>query len=1255
MKDKLVRLSSFLCRSSLVLGLVFFSAASVRQAQAGIAFDTSSRTAFCSSTLNSALNNASGYMGIYGGQLATYAKTQCASGQYLSLPSRAEWTAGKANYTGSFSTSWTREAGGSGVYYIKGSDTGTYSAASNNTTIDVVPIINLLESGVCADTSSEPYTLVKDTTKPTGSISYSGANRTSVTTGPSVTLTRSDTGGCGLTSGFTMYRGVAQYRNGSCGTYTWTAATTAQTALTYADSANLTDGNCYKYKARYYDLANNYTDYEGSGVVTVDVTKPSGGGISYTGGIRKTTTNSTALTITKATDAYSGLKSTYTIQRGTADWSNAGVCGTYTWANLTTTQSSSTLTYTDTTAMANAKCYMYRVIFYDNQGNSQTWTGSNVIKVDTTAPTATLVHDNKFVTSSQNVVLTLSGLADTGGSTLAAIANYKVERATTALFSGACKESNWSAWSEVTNKSSDATAKTITDKTGLTSDLCYKWRVTIADVAGNTTVLTSNSRIKADFYTPAVTCSIIDPTGLYYHPSSTLFYYNPSTTNNVTTSNGSGSFKVKASIASVPASGITSVVFPALVSTTTSTSANTDAGAAAVTYTTANYTKPYSWTSATTASLQNQEIIVNYGNGTSNKCTVSAIYDAAGPTGTSMSYTGGYTKVVGTGLTFPLGLNVSSIADSPSGVNRLALYHMVGNLIHGECDYTGASFTQIGTDIALSGGQVSGTYNFISVNDNKISIIDDHLSTKCYRYRAIAIDNAHNTTTYTHPATYDFKVSSEVPTIAIYSVKMNNTVSYDSTNTGDVRYESVYYDKVNSTLYYNDGANIFYKPTTDSAGIQFTVTADSQEDSATIDYVKFSDLSGNLQTGTPINTGGPYIRHFSYDYTIPQNTSTSYYDRIIQATSKTDVSSRELKFNIVGDAVAPRDVSITCPDSYQVAVNGYVITANYGVDNASTDSGLKTSASYITRKTGVLRHGECTYATDAFPAPTDSDYTGTAYAATAFNEVNLQSQCYQYQVVSYDVVGNVTKQQCEVKADVTDPSLDFTPPEALWTPTRQDIVVTAADIYSGLKRIGYSWDAPLEAGCNGGISITSGTNIGSTQPEGEHHLYVCSLDYAGHAVYGDAVYNYSPAPDFIDAVDNVDSVDLTWNVRSVQNNDAVIIEGDIPAIATEKHYEITVEVANTTIARSDVFDTTPGKARSWSIAIPIDDFKPYLSSTKYTFPGPHTITIRDTQTNQTVVKDYNITFYFPIYNNLQRVNYSAFMLATDYRVNVVPD
>lgn len=238
------------------------------------------------------------------------------------------------------------------------------------------------------------------------------------------------------------------------------------------------------------------------------------------------------------------------------------------------------------------------------------------------------------------------------------------------------------------------------------------------------------------------------------------------------------------------------------------------------------------------------------------------------------------------------------------------------------------------------------------------------------------------------------------------------------------------------------------------------------------------------------------------------------------------------------------------------------------------------------------------------------------------------------------------------RIDTSAPVLTVTDPTSSnWTATRQDLIVDAVDTLSGLARVAYSWDTnTLGENCTGGTAIAAGSNIGATIPDGERTLYVCAIDNVGNMspVYS-ATYHFSSVPDFIDIDDNVNDDQLTWNVRTNSGKEDVVMEGYIPAMETAKNYTITLQIRGTTIVKTIQVSTTPGKQTGFTFNIPASEFD--LSPTNYSFPGPHPVTIVDNQTGQTITKNYNINFYFPIYNSLHRTNGGGYMYPSDARLN----
>ncbi len=109
---------------------------------------------------------------------------------------------------------------------------------------------------------------------------------------------------------------------------------------------------------------------------TNDSTVPTAGSITYSAGY--VTSRSVSITLGASSDGLSGL-GTRRIQRASAPLT-AGSCGTYSgFASVGTVNPSSPFTDTN---VANATCYKYQYVVYDNVGNQAIATSANIVKVD---------------------------------------------------------------------------------------------------------------------------------------------------------------------------------------------------------------------------------------------------------------------------------------------------------------------------------------------------------------------------------------------------------------------------------------------------------------------------------------------------------------------------------------------------------------------------------------------------------------------------------------------------------------------------------------------------------------------------------------------------------------------------------------------------------------------------------------------------------------------------------------------------------
>jgi Bacterial Ig-like domain/Thrombospondin type 3 repeat len=116
----------------------------------------------------------------------------------------------------------------------------------------------------------------------------------------------------------------------------------------------------------------------------VDAAAPIGGAISVTAGYNNTGT--VPVSVTNATDAESGIASNQvkrmlgTLSAESCDFSSGN------WANVTLSGGND--------AVAGGKCVKYELVATDNVGHEATFGPSDVVKVDTSAPTITLITPN---------------------------------------------------------------------------------------------------------------------------------------------------------------------------------------------------------------------------------------------------------------------------------------------------------------------------------------------------------------------------------------------------------------------------------------------------------------------------------------------------------------------------------------------------------------------------------------------------------------------------------------------------------------------------------------------------------------------------------------------------------------------------------------------------------------------------------------------------------------------------------------------
>jgi hypothetical protein len=125
---------------------------------------------------------------------------------------------------------------------------------------------------------------------------------------------------------------------------------------------------------------------------TPDSAPPSGGSISYTGGLY--TTPTVNVSFTAGTDSGSGVNtSSGALQRSAASLTGT-TCGTF--GSYATIAANATSPYTDTVP-ANHSCYQYRYLISDQVGNQAIYTSSSIVQLATTAASiGTVTFQNAF-------------------------------------------------------------------------------------------------------------------------------------------------------------------------------------------------------------------------------------------------------------------------------------------------------------------------------------------------------------------------------------------------------------------------------------------------------------------------------------------------------------------------------------------------------------------------------------------------------------------------------------------------------------------------------------------------------------------------------------------------------------------------------------------------------------------------------------------------------------------------------------------
>ncbi len=849
-----------------------------------------------------------------------YYRSAATSGSFRVTASAVDAQSGIAAYTfpteTTFGTNWSATPGDL--------DEMTYSWSGSPQAV-TAKSITATNHATLNSLVSTVFTPTVDNAAPTGgTVTYphNGTPNTSV----NVTLGTVTDAGSGVASRL-LQRASAPLTGGSCGTFTtFSTIATNPVGTTYSDT--LVMNTCYQYQYVVTDNLGNQATGTSPNIVKVstDVTGPTGGFLSATGlvgaGSTYSTTTTVNLSFSAGTDP-SGVATTGNLLRRasaplTSSGGADGVCGTFgTFATVTggTDPASPLANASATTAL----CWRYQYVVKDDLGNTTTYTSGDV-KVDTSVPSTparTFGSFSNVYWDGSSPSLFYRSTAATGSFTVTA--------------SGAID-----AQSGISTYNFPTFGANWTSTPGAFGVNTYSWSGGTPAAPGARSVTASNHATLNSLgttFTP--TADSTAPTG------GTVTYPHNGTPNpsvNVTlgtvTDAGSGVASRLLQRASAPLTGGTCGTF-----TTFSTIATNPVGTT------------YSDTLVMNTCYQYQYVVTdNLGNqatGTSPNI-VKVSTDVTPPSGGSVTATG----LVGTGAAYTLSTAASLTLDKGSDENGVAT---TGNVL------------RRATATLTSGGLADGTCGsyglFTNVaTDPASSYSNTGLTTGCYVYQYVVLDNLGNATTYTSG---EVRVDTTAPGVP--------TRSFGALT-------STFWNAANSRIYYRAAA---------PSG-SFTVTASATDVHSGIASYTFPTAAqiGTNWTATPGALG-----EMTYSWTSTPTGSTA---RSITATNHANRSAVSSTFTPTLDNAAPSAGSVTYPDT---TTTNTLVTVDF---TTGTDSASGLGTRLLQRSAAPLTGTTCgTY--DAFTTIATQP-TAPSYADT----VPSSGFCYQYRYVVFDNVGNQT-------------------------------------------------------------------------------------------------------------------------------------------------------------------------------------------------------------------------------------------------------
>ena len=793
-----------------------------------------------------------------------------------------------------------------------------------------------------ASTASATFTPTVDVTAPTaGTLSYPNGATTSDTV--DVTFTSGTDAGSGLAAKV-LERAEAPMVNGLCGSFGTFDPIATDPTSPYTDDTLVTD-TCYKYDYETPDNVGNQRTNVSASIVKVsdDVDGPTGGSITATGlvgtGAAYTSGTTATLALDKGTDPNGPAATGSTVRRATAtltsDGTADGTCGGYGAFTLLTTDPATPYSNTGLTT----GCYVYQYVVLDNLGNATTYT-SGEVKVDTTASSTPTRTFSALSNTHWNGVSALyyRSVAPSGSFTVTANATDVHSGVASYTFpTAALIGTNWIA------------------TPGAANEMTYSWSSTPAGSTARSITATNHATkvsVASATFTPTLDSTA--PT------AGTVTYLNGSTTStsvNVTftsgTDSGSGLAAKVLERASAPMTNGLCGSFGTFDPIAT------------------NPISPYTDNTLVTDTCYkyDYETPDNVGNQRTNVSAnvVKVSDDVTGPTGGSITATG----LVGTGAAYTSGTTATLALDKGTDPNGPAA---TGSTVRRAT----ATLTSDGTSDGTCGGY--GAFTLLTT-DPATPYSNTGLTTGCYVYQYVVLDNLGNATTYT---------SGEV--------KVDTTASSTPTRTFG-SFSNVYWDGASASVFYRSNA----------ATGSFTVTASATDVHSGVASYTFPNSAafGTNWTATP---GALGVTTYSWSGSPAAVTAKS----ITATNHATKVSAASATFTPTADITAPTGGTMTYPNGGTPNTN---VSITLGTVTDGTGSGVATKL--LQRASAPMTNGVCggyTAFATIVSSPT-SPYTDNTL---------VMDTCYQYQYVATDNLGNqattTSANVVKVSTDVTGPS-----------------------------------------------------------------------------------------------------------------------------------------------------------------------------------------------------------------------------------------